>query len=120
MGTRMVSALESPIHEGWKRAIVAAPETGTVMIKPPGRPALRALRTERTERLERDPSNAMEEMGAGVRAVYFGGDVNAGVALSGQVAGRIESVRPVADILRDTVNDFRATLESLGKRYLRT
>jgi enoyl-[acyl-carrier protein] reductase II len=117
MGTRMVSALESPIHEGWKRAIVLAQETGTVMLKPPGRPALRALRTERTERLEKDPSTAMEEMGAGVRDVYFGGNVGAGVALSGQVAGRIESVRPVADILRDTVNEFFATIESLGKQY---
>jgi enoyl-[acyl-carrier protein] reductase II len=119
MGTRMVSALESPIHDGWKQAIVAAPETGTLMIKPPGRPALRALRTERSERLERDPSTAMEEMGAGVREVYFGGNVGAGVALSGQVAGRIESVRPVADILRDTVDAFHATLEALGKQYLR-
>jgi enoyl-[acyl-carrier protein] reductase II len=117
MGTRMVSALESPIHDGWKQAIVAAQETGTVMIKPAGRPALRALRTERSERLERDPSTAMEEMGAGVRDVYFGGNVGAGVALSGQVAGRIESVRPVADILRDTVNDFFATVEALGKQY---
>jgi enoyl-[acyl-carrier protein] reductase II len=117
MGTRMVSALESPIHDGWKQAIVAAPETGTVMIKPPGRPALRALRTERTERLEKDPSTAMEEMGAGVRDVYFGGKVGAGVALSGQVAGRIESVRPVADILRDTMNEFFATVESLAKNY---
>ncbi len=117
MGTRMVSALESPIHDGWKRAIVAALETGTVMLKPPGRPALRALRTERTERLEKDPSTAMEEMGAGVRDVYFGGNVGAGVALSGQVAGRIESVRPVAEILRDTVNEFFATIESLSKQY---
>ena len=117
MGTRMVSALESPIHDGWKRAIVAAQETGTVMIKPPGRPALRALRTERTERLEKDPSTAMDEMGAGVRDVYFGGNVGAGVALSGQVAGRIESVRPVADILRDTMDEFFATVEALGKAY---
>src|SRR5262245_39672120 len=117
MGTRMVSAQESPIHDGWKRAIVAARETGTVMLKPPGRPALRALRTERTERLEKDPSTAMEELGAGVREVYFGGNLEAGVALSGQVAGRIEAVRPVAEILRDTVNEFFATVESLSKRY---
>ena len=34
MGTRMVSSLESPIHVNWKNAIVAAPETGTVMLKP--------------------------------------------------------------------------------------
>jgi len=117
MGTRMVSSLESPIHEGWKQAIVAAPETGTVMLKPPGRPALRALRTERTERLEKDPARAMEEMGAGVGEVYFKGNVGAGVALSGQVAGRIEAVRPVAEILRDTVNEFFATVAGLGKQY---
>ena len=117
MGTRMVSALESPIHDGWKQAIVAAAETGTVMLKPPGRPALRALRTERTERLEKDPTGAMEEMGAGVAEVYFKGNIGAGVALSGQVAGRIESVRPVADILRETVQDFFATLEALAKQY---
>jgi enoyl-[acyl-carrier protein] reductase II len=61
----------------------------------------------------------MEEMGAGVAEVYFKGNVGAGVALSGQVAGRIESVRPVADILRDTMNDFYATLEALGKQYVR-
>ncbi len=42
---------------------------------------------------------------------------SAGVALSGQVAGRIESVRPVADILRDTMHEFYATLEALGKQY---
>ena len=59
----------------------------------------------------------MEEMGAGVRDVYFGGNVGAGVALSGQVAGRIESVRPVASILRDTVNEFHAVVEALGKNY---
>ncbi len=117
MGTRMVSALESPIHDGWKRAILLAPETGTVMLKPPGRPALRALRTERTERLEKDPRTAMEEMGAGVREVYFGGNVGAGVALSGQVAGRIEAVRPVADVIRDTVSEFFAIVEDLNKRY---
>ncbi|HBR56855.1 MAG TPA: hypothetical protein DEA22_05210 [Blastocatellia bacterium] len=44
-------------------------------------------------------------------------NVGAGVALSGQVAGRIESVRPVASILRDTVNEFHAVVEALGKNY---
>ena len=53
MGTRMVSALESPVHDAWKQAIVGAAETDTVLLKPAGAPALRALRTERTERLER-------------------------------------------------------------------
>ena len=117
MGTRMVSAAESPVHEGWKRAIVAAPETGTAFLRQPKGPALRALRTERTERLERGEGNPMAELAAGVRQVYFGGELEAGVALSGQVAGRIDAVRPVAEIVEQTVREFSETVEGLAKRY---
>jgi enoyl-[acyl-carrier protein] reductase II len=114
MGTRMVSALESPVHDGWKRAIVAAAETDTVFMRPAKGPALRALRTERTERLERGEGDPMAELGAGVRDVYFGGNIGAGVALSGQVAGRIEEVLPVAEILARTVSEFFATTKRLA------
>jgi enoyl-[acyl-carrier protein] reductase II len=115
MGTRMVSAAESPVHENWKNAIVASPETGTVMLKPAKGPALRALRTERTERLEREPDGAMLELGGGVRDVYFGGNLEAGVALTGQVAGRIEAVLPVAQVIEETVREFLETVETLAK-----
>ena len=114
MGTRMVSALESPVHDSWKRAIVGAAETDTVFLRPAKGPALRALRTERTERLERGEGDPMAELGAGVREVYFGGNVGAGVALSGQVAGRIEEVLPVAEILSRTVAEFFATTRRLA------
>jgi enoyl-[acyl-carrier protein] reductase II len=114
MGTRMVSALESPVHDGWKRAILGAAETDTVFLRPAKGPALRALRTERTERLERGEGDPMAELGAGVREVYFGGNIGAGVALSGQVAGRIEEVLPVAEILSRTVAEFFATTKRLA------
>ena len=119
MGTRMVSSLESPIHVNWKNAIVAAAETGTVMLKPEKGPALRALRTARSERLEREPNTAMFELGDGVRRVYFEGDLEAGVALSGQVAGRIEAIVPVAEVIARTVREFHETVESLAKNHLR-
>jgi enoyl-[acyl-carrier protein] reductase II len=119
MGTRMVSSLESPIHVNWKNAIVAAPETGTVMLKPAKGPALRALRTQRSERLEREPDTAMFELGDGVRRVYFEGDLEAGVALSGQVAGRIEAIAPVGEIIAGMVREFHETVESLAKQHLR-
>ncbi len=117
MGTRMVSAAESPIHEGWKNAIAAAAETDTVLLKPAGAPALRCIRTEKTEALERDPDSAMAEMMGHVQDVYFRGEVDKGIALTGQVAGRIDSVRPVADILRDMTDDFFATIGRLAEAY---
>lgn len=108
MGTRMVSALESPVHDNWKNAIVGAAETDTVFLNRFGRPGLRALRTERTSRLEREEQVGMDQF-AGTQEVYFGGDLEAGIALTGQVAGRIREVLPVADILWSTVNEFRAS-----------
>ncbi len=115
MGTRMVSAAESPVGEGWKKAIVEAPETGTVFLRQEKGPALRALRTERTERLERGEGQPMAELAAGVSEVYFEGNVGAGVALSGQVAGRIESVEPVADVIAQTVREFGEAASALGR-----
>jgi enoyl-[acyl-carrier protein] reductase II len=118
MGTRMVSSAESPVHPNWKQAIVDAAETGTVLLKPEGAPALRALRTERTARLEAGEGHAMADLGSGVRGVYFEGDLEAGVALTGQVAGRIEAVRPVGEVIDETVREFFETIETLSKGYL--
>ena len=118
MGTRMVSAAESPVHQDWKNAIVAAAETDTVLLKPKGGPALRALRTERTTRLETGEGNPMAELGSGVKGVYFEGDMEAGIALMGQVAGRIESVEPVASIIQRTVAGFDRTVKALASGEL--
>ena len=53
MGTRMVSAAESPVHQNWKQAIIDAAETDTLFLNQRHSPALRALRTDRTEALVR-------------------------------------------------------------------
>ena len=118
MGTRMVSALESPVHQNWKDAIIAAKETDTVFLNRfgPG-PALRALRTQKTTTLEKTPpENVMAEM-RNALALYFGGDMEASIALSGQVAGRIDSVKPVAQIIAETMAEFDATVAEMSSRY---
>ena len=46
--------------------------------------------------------------------LYFGGDMEAAIALGGQVAGRIDEVRPVAEIIADTVREFVATVDRLA------
>ncbi len=120
MGTRMVSAAESPVHENWKKAIVAAEETDTVFLNRfgPG-PALRALRTSHTSALEKDPAeNIMAEF-RNVLDLYFGGDLEASIPLTGQVAGRIDSIKPVAQIISETVRECEEILERLGRTYQR-
>lgn len=114
MGTRMVAALESPVHDNWKNAIVNAAETDTVFLNRFGRPGLRALRTERTTRLEREEQVGMDQF-ARTQEVYFGGDLEAGIALTGQVAGRITEVLPVESIIHETVRQCRERLGSFDK-----
>ena len=117
MGTRMVSAAESPVHSNWKEAIVNAEETGTVFLNRFHSPALRALRTERTTRLEATiEDNIMPEFGE-AKALYFGGDMEAAIPLSGQVAGRIESIEPVAKIISETRDEFLEIIGQLGQQY---
>jgi len=118
MGTRMVSAAESPVHQNWKNAILDAEETSTVFLNRfgPG-PALRALRTEKTTKFEKEPpANIMSEFGNAMD-LYFGGDMEASIALSGQVAGRIDSIKPVKQIIDETVAEFHETVAQMAKRY---
>jgi len=112
MGTRMVSAAESPVHHNWKQAIIEARETDTLFLNQRHSPALRALRTEKTEALVDVEHNVFGDFGNALD-LYFGGDMNAAIALSGQVAGRIESVESVADIVAETVRGFAETVARL-------
>jgi enoyl-[acyl-carrier protein] reductase II len=117
LGTRMVSSAESPVHANWKQTIVDAAETDTVFLNQHASPALRALRTTYTSELEFDhEQNAMARFG-NVTDLYFGGNLESGIALSGQVAGRIDAVRPVADIIGECARDCVATIAQLHERY---
>jgi enoyl-[acyl-carrier protein] reductase II len=118
LGTAMVSSVESPVHQNWKRTILDAAETDTVFLNSHTSPGLRALRTQWTETLEFDHErNAMASFGK-VSDVYFGGDLSAGIALGGQVAGRIDASRPVADIIRSCAEGCEAVLGELSRRYV--
>ena len=116
MGTRILSSAESPVHANWKDAILKAEATDTVFLNRSGPgPALRALRTERTTRLEKEGSPNIFGEFAGTRQVYFDGDLEAGIALTGQVAGRITEVKPVKQILEETMTEFEETLARMNR-----
>lgn len=116
MGTRVLSAAESPVHQNWKEAIVNAEATDTVFLNRSGPgPALRALKTERTKRIQKEGVENIFGEFAGTQDVYFGGNLEAGIALTGQVAGRIKEVRPIADILESTMEEFRETAARMGQ-----
>jgi enoyl-[acyl-carrier protein] reductase II len=119
MGTRMLASVESAVHDGLKRAVLDASETDTVLVnRQNGRP-LRVLRTETTAALEfATTGDPMRELLPNVVTTYTEGIVENSLPSVGQVAGRIDSLLPVAEIIRRTVEEFAATVEQLGARYL--
>ncbi|HVT77210.1 MAG TPA: nitronate monooxygenase, partial [Acidimicrobiales bacterium] len=104
----------------WKDAIIAAQETDTVVLGRAGRMAMRALRTDRTNALEFDVEGEPMAAFGDAMKLYFGGDMEAGIALGGQVMGRIDAVRPVAEIIAETADECVGVIESLAKQYGRS
>ena len=52
----------------------------------------------------------MQEFGTALD-LYFGGDMEASIALTGQVAGRIEKEKSVKDIINETIEEFYSTID---------
>src|SRR6516162_6693570 len=117
MGTRMVSAAESPVHRRYKELVVDTAETGTVFLNRWHKPSFRVLATPFSESLEQ--SNERVGMASLDRLLdlYFEGNLDAAFAFGGQVAGRIDGVRPVAEIVQHTIAEFHETIDALRARY---
>jgi enoyl-[acyl-carrier protein] reductase II len=49
--------------------------------------------------------------------LYFGGDMEASIALSGQVAGRIDSIKPVKQVIDETIAEFHEVIAQRARQY---
>ena len=113
MGTRMVSSAESPVHGHYKQLVVDAAETGTVFLNRWHKPGFRVLATPRSEAHERNDEQVALGTLDGILRLYFEGDLEAAFAFGGQVAGRIDEVKPVAQIVRETIAECRQVIRGL-------
>lgn len=113
MGTRFVSAAESPVHANYKAAILSAKETGTYVLNKRATPCIRALKTERTKAVH-EAGLMPPDTFARILDLYFGGDMEASVGLAGQTAGLISEVKPVRQIIEETVAEFFAVAGRMG------
>lgn len=116
MGTRMVSAAESPVHANWKALICAAAEGDTFLLNRDSPPAFRVLRSSFSERAEREGSPVIPNLD-NVLDLYFNGNLDASFAFGGQVAGRIDAVMPVAQVIDETMAGFAVVMREVGARY---
>jgi enoyl-[acyl-carrier protein] reductase II len=101
------------VHAAYKDAIVAADATGTWVLNKKSTPCIRALKSEFTQAIHEAGLMGPETF-KGIRGVYFGGDMNAAPALAGQSAGLVHAIKPVQQIIDETVAEFFAIGERLA------
>ncbi len=116
MGTRFVSSLESPVHRNFKQAIVDGDETGTVVLNKKSTPCVRALKTERSLAIAEAGIMDRSKGFGSILDLYFGGDMEASLGLAGQGIGLIHEVKPVKQIIDETVDGFFAIANQFAAR----
>jgi enoyl-[acyl-carrier protein] reductase II len=55
---------------------------------------------------------------ANIPELYFGGDMEAAIPLSGQVVGRIDAVKTAEEIVQETMTGFYESVSGMAQRYL--
>ena len=113
MGTRFVSSKESPVHANFKNKIIDSGIDGTMVLNKKSKPVIRALKTELTNSIDEKGVMDMSAM-MNIKDLYFGGDMEAAPALSGQSSGLINEIKPVKKIIDEIIDEFNSTCNKLG------
>jgi enoyl-[acyl-carrier protein] reductase II len=118
MGTRMIASAEAAVHDNYKQAVVSGAATDTVVLDRHIDRPMRVLRTATTSKfLDPATGDSFKELVPTIRELYNDGDMEASFACLGMVAGRIDDVRPVAEIIRATVEEFGAVVGRLAEQH---
>ncbi|MDC3164750.1 nitronate monooxygenase [Gammaproteobacteria bacterium] len=114
MGTRFVSSLESPVHDNFKNKIINSGIDGTYILNKKSKPVIRALKTDLTKDIDEKGEMDMTAL-MNIKDLYFGGDMEAAPALSGQSSGLIDEIKSVKQIIDEIVKEFNSTCDSMSE-----
>ena len=119
MGTVFLATHECPISIEYKNSIVEADDTSTTLTGMKFGAPVRGIKNELTKRyheLEAQSSTLMEleELTLGsLRKAVYDGDVENGSVMSGQIAGLVDEIRSVEQVIVDVLEEAKTTLENV-------
>lgn len=123
IGTRFVATKECIAHENYKQAILKAKDRSTVVTGVSTGHPVRVISNKLTrEYLEREKNGAtmdeLEQMGAGkLRAAAREGDVERGSVMVGQIAGMIDNVSSVEEVIQEMVKGLPEIISTLQSSF---
>ena len=123
MGTRFLATHEATVHEHYKRAVLDAIDTDTIMTGRTTGLQFRVRKNPLAEKVlkmekEGSPREEIDTFTIGsLKKAAVGGDVSCGSLMMGQVAGMIREIRPVGEMLDQMVSSALDEIRRLG-RYL--
>lgn len=115
MGTRFIASLECPVHDGYKRAIAEAEKVVYADFGQPGAKmlAIRNAYSEAVLRGEISGDGTNPYIGNPLK-VYLEGRTDLAMAGVGESAALFHDIKPVAEIVDDTVRTFWMEMERLS------
>ena len=119
MGTVFLATHECPISIEYKNLIVEADDTSTTLTGMKFGAPVRGIKNELTKRyheLEAQSSTWMEleELTLGsLRKAVYDGDVENGSVMSGQIAGLVDEIRSVEQVIVDVLEEAKTTLANV-------
>ncbi len=123
MGTRFVCSKECIVHQNYKNALLKAKDRDAVVTgRSTGHP-VRCLRNKLTREFDiLEKSGIMpeelEKLGAGkLREAAVEGSIQNGSVMSGQIAGLINDIKPVKDIIEQIISEAKEVVISTGRIF---
>ena len=119
IGTCLLASEECPIHENYKKAVIKASATDTIVTGRSTGAPVRVLKNRMAReyvRMEKDhlPLEELEKLTLGsLRRAVFDGDVDTGSFMAGQVAGMVHEIRPLRQIFEDLMAGYEKTVKEM-------
>lgn len=119
IGTILLVSEECPIHENYKKAVIKAKDSDSVVTGRSVGAPVRILKNQMSLqylKLEKSGAN-MEELEkltlGGLRKAVFEGDMKNGSVMIGQVAGMCKEIKPMQEIVENLIKEAKTELDVL-------
>lgn len=122
IGTSLLATKECPIHENYKRLVLEAKDTSTVVTGRIKGVPVRALKTKMTREYKKleNTDISLEELelmtlGSLSKAVFDGDEIE-GSFMAGQVAGQVKEIKTVKEVIQSII-DMSEVVKAVGEYY---